>query len=104
TPLEIPLEQRAKLLEEVDRVARAYDPRVKNVIASIAAERKIVMIATSEGAIAADAQPLCRLNVSVVAEDGKGGRQIGTFGGGGRVEYQYFLESDRWRHYAVEAA
>jgi len=77
---------------------------VKNVIASIAAERKIVMVATSEGTIAADVQPLCRLNVSVVAEDGKGGRQIGTFGGGGRVEYEYFLEGERWRQYALEAA
>jgi TldD protein len=104
TPLEIPLEKRAKLLEEIDKVARAHDPRVKNVIASIAAERKIVMIATSEGSIAADVQPLCRLNVSVVAEDSKGGRQVGTFGGGGRVEYEYFLENDRWRQYAIEAA
>jgi TldD protein len=104
TPLEIPLEQRAKLLQEIDKVARAYDPRVRNVIASIAAERKIMMIATSEGTIAADVQPLCRLNVSVVAEDGKGGRQIGTYGGGGRVEYSFFLEADRWRQYALEAA
>ena len=104
TPLEIPLEKRAKLLEDIDRAARAHDPRVKNVIASIAAERKIVMVATSEGTIAADVQPLCRLNVSVVADDGKGGRQIGTFGGGGRVEYEYFLEEERWRQYALEAA
>ena len=104
TPLEIPLEKRARLLEDIDRAARAHDPRVKNVIASIAAERKIVMVATSEGTIAADVQPLCRLNVSVVAEDGKGGRQIGTFGGGGRVEYEYFLEGERWRQYALEAA
>src|SRR5215813_11017282 len=104
TPLEIPLEKRARLLEDIDRAARAHDPRVKNVIASIAAERKIVMVATSEGTIAADVQPLCRLNVSVVAEDGKGGRQIGTFGGGGRVEYGYFLEGERWREYALEAA
>jgi len=104
TPLEIPLEQRAKLLEDIDKAARAYDPRVKNVIASIAAERKIMMVATSEGTVASDMQPLCRLNVSVVAEDGKGGRQIGSFGGGGRVEYQYFLDDERWRQYAIEAA
>jgi TldD protein len=104
TPLEIPLEQRAKLLSEIDRVARAYDSRVKNVIASITAERKIVMIVNSEGRLAADIQPLSRLNVSVIAEDGAGGRQIGTFGGGGRVEYGYFLENERWRQYALEAA
>ncbi|HVA81167.1 MAG TPA: metalloprotease TldD [Candidatus Binataceae bacterium] len=104
TPLEIPLEERARLLREVDAAARAYDPRVKNVMASIAAERKIVMIVTSEGKLAADVQPLCRLNVTVIAEDGQGGRQSGSFGGGGRVDYKYFIDDDRWRHYACEAA
>jgi TldD protein len=103
TPLEIPLADRAKLLSDIDQVARAVDPRVKNVMASIAAERKIVMIVTSEGRIAADVQPLCRLNVTVMAEDGKS-RQAGTFGGGGRVEYSYFFEKDRWREYTLEAA
>ncbi len=103
TPLEIPLEDRAKLLAEIDRVARAYDPRVKNVMASIAAERKLVMVVTSEGKIAADIQPLCRLNVSVIADDGKI-RQIGSYGGGGRVEYRHFLEEERWKQYALEAA
>jgi|HubBroStandDraft_1064217.scaffolds.fasta_scaffold22228_3 TldD protein len=104
TPLEIPLAERAKLLSEIDKVARAYDPRVKNVMASITAERKMVMIVNSEGRVAADIQPLCRLNVSVIAEDGKGGRQIGSHGGGGRVEHRYFFEGERWREYAREAA
>jgi TldD protein len=104
TPLEIPVEERARLLQEIDKVARAYDPRVKNVMASIAAERKIVMIVTSEGRVAADVQPLCRLNVTVIADDGKGNRQSGSHGGGGRVEYRYFLEHERWREYACEAA
>ncbi len=104
TPLEIPLEERARLLHEIDSVARAYDPRVKNVTASLAAERKIVMIVNSEGKLVADVQPLCRLNVSVIAEDGKGGRQMGSYGGGGRVEYKYFLDAERWREYAREAA
>jgi TldD protein len=103
TPLEIPLADRARLLSDIDKVARACDPRIKNVMASIAAERKIVMIVTSEGRIAADVQPLCRLNVTVIAEDGKS-RQTGTYGGGGRVEYSYFLEKDRWREYTLEAA
>jgi TldD protein len=104
TPLEIPVEERARLLQEIDKTARACDPRVKNVMASIAAERKVVMIVTSEGRIATDVQPLCRLNVTVIADDGKGNRQSGTYGGGGRVEYQFFLEGDKWRHYAQEAA
>ena len=77
TPLEVPLEERAKLLLRDRRVAREFDPRVKNVMASFAAERKIVMIVNSEGQIAADVQPLCRLNVMVIAEDDKG-RQSGS--------------------------
>src|ERR1019366_5556402 len=69
TPLDVPIEERAKLLREIDELARAYDPRVRNVMASFAAERKIVMIVNSDGQVAADIQPLCRLNVTVIAED-----------------------------------
>jgi TldD protein len=103
TPLEVPLEDRAKLLLEVDRVAREFDPRVKSVMASFAAERKIVMVVNSEGRIAADVQPLCRLSVMVIAEDDKG-RQSGSSGGGGRVEWNFFFEGDRWREHALTAA
>ncbi len=102
TPLEVPVSEKVKLLNEIDQVARACDPRVRNVLASFAAEKKIVMIVNSEGRVAADVQPLCRLNVSVIAEDGKN-RQIGSFGGGGRVEYRHFIEGGRWREYALEA-
>src|SRR5579875_101395 len=103
SPTEIPIREKARLLEQIDRAARAVDPRVKMVTASFAAEDKIVMVVNSEGRIAADRQPLCRLSVSVIAEDG-GNRQTGTFGGGGRVEWSYFLDHERWRQYALEAA
>ena len=72
-------------------------------MASFVAEQKLVMIVTSEGKIAADRQPLCRLNVTVIAEKGTL-RQMGSFGGGGRVEWQYFLEGEKWRDYAKQAA
>jgi TldD protein len=72
-------------------------------MASFAAENKIIMMVNSEGRIAADVQPLCRISVTVIADDGKS-RQVGSFGGGGRVEYRYLLENERWRHYALEAA
>ena len=79
TPLEVPLEERAKLLDEID-ASRANSTRgSSNVMASFSAERKIVMVVNSEGRIAADVQPLCRLNVTVIAEDDKG-RQVGSFG------------------------
>src|ERR1700688_3589661 len=103
TPLDVPVGERAKLLNEIDRVVRAHDARVKNVMASFACEQKIVMIVNSEGKVAADIQPLCRLNVTVIADDGKS-RQSGSYGGGGRVEWKYFLENERWREYALEAA
>jgi TldD protein len=103
TPMEVPMEERAKLLNEIDRVAREFDPRVKSVMASFMAERKIVMVVNSEGRIAADVQPLCRLNVMVIAEDDKG-RQSGSSGGGGRVEWSFFFEGERWREHALTAA
>jgi TldD protein len=103
TAIEVPLEERAHLLKQIDELARAFDPRVRNVMASVAAERKLVMVVNSEGQIAADVQPLCRLNVTVIAEDAKG-RQVGAFGGGGRVEWSYFFEGDRWKEYTLKAA
>jgi TldD protein len=103
TPLDVPVQDRARLLSEIDQVVRASDPRIKNVMASFACERKLVMIVRSDGQIAADVQPLCRLNVTVIADDGKT-RQSGTYGGGGRVEWNYFMENDRWREYALVAA
>ncbi len=104
TPLEVPLEERARILKQIDETARAFDPRIRNVMASFAAERRVVMIVNSNGQIAADVQPLCRLNVSVIAEEEGKGRQMGGFGGGGRVEWSYFFEQERWKDYALRAA
>ena len=103
SPTQIPIREKVRLLEEIDQAARAVDPRIKMVIASFAAEDKVVMVVNSDGRIGADRQPLCRLNVTVIAEDG-GNRQTGSFGGGGRVEWGFFLEDERWRQYAQEAA
>src|SRR5271154_3489192 len=102
TPLGVPLADRARLLEDIDRTARALDPRVTKVMASFSTEEKIVMIVNSGGQVAADVQPLSRLNVTVIAEDGAG-RQVGSSGCGGRVEYKYFIEGDRWRELTVKA-
>jgi TldD protein len=104
TPLEVPLEARARLLRQIDETARAFDPRIRNVMASFAAERRMVMVVNSAGQLAADVQPLCRLSVSVIAEEDGKGRQMGSYGGGGRVAWQYFFEGDRWQEYALQAA
>ncbi|HXC62480.1 MAG TPA: DNA gyrase modulator, partial [Nitrospiria bacterium] len=88
---DIPVEQKIELLHKIDALARQYDPRITKVMASIASEWKVILIATAGGVVVGDIQPLTRLQVSCIAEE-KGDRQTGSFGGGGRVEYSYFLE------------
>src|SRR6266536_790290 len=101
-PISAALDRKVALLLEVDRAARALDPRVKQVIASLGSEDVIVLIATPSGFAVGDVRPLTRLNVTVIVEeDGK--REIGAYGGGGRVPFDFFLEEERWRHYTSEA-
>ncbi|MEK7838151.1 MAG: metalloprotease TldD, partial [candidate division NC10 bacterium] len=80
-----------------------WDPRVRQVIASLGSEEVVVLIATPSGLTVGDVRPLTRLNVTVIAEDG-GRREIGSHGGGGRVPFDFFLEAERWRRFATEAA
>ena len=91
-----------ELLEMLDAEARRMDPRVKQVMVSLAGSRDVVLIAASDGTLAADIRPLVRLNVSVIAEQ-NGRREQGVSGGGGRVSYQFFLDDDRGLSYAREA-
>jgi TldD protein len=103
SPLDTPLPTKIALLEAVDRAARAYDPRIKNVFASLAVEQKLVMIATADGRLVSDVQPLARLNVTCIAEDANG-RQQGTYGGGGRQSFSFLVDGDRHLRFAREAA
>jgi len=91
-----------ELLELLDAEARKIDPRIKQVMVSLAGSQDVVLIAASDGTLAADIRPLVRLNVSVIAEQ-DGRREQGTAGGGGRVSYGYFLDADRGLSYAREA-
>ncbi|HXG53176.1 MAG TPA: metalloprotease TldD [candidate division Zixibacteria bacterium] len=99
---DVPLDQKIALLYEIDRYARSLDGRVKNVFVSLANEYKIVLIATSQGTVVGDLQPLTRLNVSCIAEE-RGNRQVGSFGGGGRVEFGFFINARDYERYAREA-
>jgi TldD protein len=90
------------LLHAVDREARRLDPRITQVMVSLAATHDMVLVAASDGTLAADIRPLVRLNVSVIAEH-NGRREQGTAGGGGRLGYGYFLQDDRALAYAREA-
>lgn len=79
------------LLEKLEKIARALDPRITQVMASLAAEYEVVMVARNDGLMAADVRPLVRLNIQVIAES-NGRREQGYAGGGGRFDYQYFTD------------
>jgi TldD protein len=103
TPVnDVALEKKVELLYEIDRFARGLDGRVKNVFASLGSEHKVILVASSQGLVVGDIQPLTRLNVTCIVEEG-GNRQIGSFGGGGRVEFGFFVDNKDWQRYAREA-
>ncbi len=103
TPVnDIPLDRKVSLLYEIDKFTRALDPRVKNVFASIGAEYKVILVASSQGLVVGDIQPLTRLNVTCIVEE-NGNRQVGSFGGGGRVEFGFFVDGRDYERYAREA-
>ncbi|MGH7390036.1 MAG: metalloprotease TldD [Candidatus Rokuibacteriota bacterium] len=102
-PIAADLTRKLDLLRQVDGAARAHDPRVKQVIASLSSEDVVVLIVTGGGFTVGDIRPLTRLNVTVIAEEGAR-REIGAYGGGGRVGFDFFLEGERWKRFAGEAA
>ena len=102
-PIVTDLAKKLDLLRKVDAAARAADPRVRQVIASVASEEVITLIATVTGWTVGDVRPLTRLNVTTIAEE-NGRREIGTYGGGGRVPFDFFLADERWKRFAMEAA
>ncbi len=102
-PLEtLTAEAKVQLLERLDAEARRQDPRVTQVMVSLAAVQDIFLMAGSDGTLAGDVRPLVRLNVSVIVEH-HGRREQGSSGGGGRVGYDWFLAEDRALGYAREA-
>jgi len=100
---EVATADRVSLLNAIDAEARRYDPRIKNVMASFNTEYKVVVVATTDGTLIGDVQPLSRLQVTCIAEE-NGQRQSGSFGGGGRVGFEFYHEGDRYLRFAREAA
>jgi TldD protein len=88
------------LLERLEKPARAMDPRVIQVMASLAGEYEVILVARSDGHLAADVRPLVRVSLQVIAEQ-DGRREQGSGGGGGRFDYSYFTD-DILREYARE--
>ncbi|MBU6223238.1 MAG: metalloprotease TldD [Burkholderiales bacterium] len=81
--------QKVALLGRVETMARAKDPRVSQVMAGLASEYDVVLIARADGTLAADVRPLVRLSVTVIAEQ-NGRREMGSAGGGGRFGLDHF--------------
>lgn len=83
--------EKVSLLDRLKTMAHAADPRVKEVMASIAATWEVILVARSDGHMAADVRPLVRISLSVIMEE-NGRREQGSSGGGGRFDYTYFTD------------
>jgi len=94
--------QKTQLLLELDAATRALDQRVEQVIISMASSQDLVLVAASDGTMAADIRPLIRMNVSVILEQ-DGQREQGYAGGGARADLGYFLDGETPLEFAREA-
>ena len=95
-------DEKVEALRKLDRLLRGADPRVKQVVVSLAGGVDTVLVARSDGVLAADVRPLVRLNVQVIVEQG-GRRESGYAGGGGRYSYSELLGGDKPERLAREA-
>lgn len=93
--------EKIALLQRADKFARSLDPAITQVIVSLSGVYEQVLVAALDGTMAADIRPLVRFNCSVLAERGSR-RERGSAGGGGRFDYQYFLELDDGQERAMK--
>ena len=93
--------EKVKLLERLETFAREIDPRVAEVMAHIASTWEVVLVARSDGHLAADVRPLVRVSITAIMVE-SGRREQGHGGGGGRYDYAYFTD-ERLREYAQAA-
>jgi TldD protein len=84
-------EDKVRMLEKLERICRAKDPRIVQVMAHLGGEYEVVLIARADGGFAADVRPLVRLSVQVIAEQ-NGRRETGSSGGGARTDYAHFTD------------
>jgi len=95
-------EQKTTLIGDIESKTRQLDKRIEQVIISLSSSQDLVLIAASDGTLAADIRPLVRLNISVIIEE-SGRREQGYAGGGARADLNYFLNGDLPMEYAREA-
>jgi len=97
-----PSEDKVDLLKRLDAFTRELDPRIEQVIISMAGSMEHILVAATDNTLAGDIRPLVRLNVTVLMHE-KGRREQGTAGGGGRHNYDLFFDTDTAFDYAREA-
>jgi TldD protein len=95
-------DEKVDLLRQIDSYTRSLDSRIKQVMVSIAATHETILVAATDGTLAADVRPLVRLNVTVIAEQ-KDRKEQGSDGGGGRFDYLQLLKNKAWQKHADEA-
>ncbi len=93
---------KVSLLQDIDAFARARDPRVAQVMASLAGERRVVEILRADGRLIRDVRPLVRLNVQITV-DKDGRRESGSSGAGGRAGFEAWITPEGWRDQVEEA-
>lgn len=99
----VELKRKIELIKRGDRAARSFDRRIREVQSSVHDEIKYVMIASSDGRLVGDVQPLARFGISCIADD-DGNLQVGRSGGGGRVGMDFFENEMTPEQVALEAA
>jgi TldD protein len=101
----LPATDKVRLLEQLEQAARAVDPRVRQVMANLASEYDVVLVARSDGLLAADVRPLVRISLTVIVEE-NGRREQGFSGGGGRTGLGMFTATllQEYAQQAVEMA
>ncbi len=95
-------DQKVDLLRQIDTYTRSLDTRIKQVMVSLAATHETILVAATDGTLAADVRPLVRLNISVIGEH-NGRREQGGAGGGGRFDYLHLVADNGWQQFADEA-
>jgi len=101
---EVPAQLKVELLEAIDAHARRLDPRVRQVMASLVCQHRVVLVAASDGTLVGDVRPLVRLNVQVIAADASGRRrEVGYQGMGGRYSLDRLLSPAHWQPVVAEA-
>ncbi len=99
----VELARKIELIKQADSIARRYDARIREVQSSVSDEIKYVMIATSDGRLVGDVQPLARFGISCIADD-DGNLQVGRSGGGGRIGFDFFENQLTPEYFGNEAA